>query len=177
MSRVPLLSFPGSVSRSQLLCSPGPRVLEQENTEFSPCILFWKTENKTLMGLSQSFPGLTARQILVPQPQIKPGPPAVKAPSPSHWTLGSPVVQVSLQSSVPASSSSLFLGSAFSADPITPLHLLSCASPLLLHIICWVFQAWFLHLYCFFWPRCEVCRLRSPAEGGTCTPWIGSSEP
>ena len=101
------------------------------------------------MGLSQSFLGLTARQILVPQPQIKPGPPAVKAPSPNHWTPGSPMIQVSLQSSIPASSS-LFLGSAFSADPITPLHLLSCASPLLLHIICWGFQAWFLHLYSFF---------------------------
>ena len=85
------------------------------------------------MGLSQSFPGLTACQILVPWPWIEPGPPAVKAPSPNCWTPGSAMVQVSLKSSVPASCSSLSLASAFSADPITSFCFFRCALSCVTH--------------------------------------------
>ena len=32
------------------------------------------------------WPRCTACRILVPRPGIEPGPPAVEAPSPNHWT-------------------------------------------------------------------------------------------
>ena len=121
------------------------------------------------MGLSQSFPGLTACQILVPQPQIKPGPPAVKAPSPNHWTPGGPMVQVSLHSSVPASCSSLSGVGTFcrphQAIMLTQPRFISCCT-----FSAGLFNPGSFIFILFFWSHCEVCRLSSPAEGGTCTP-------
>lgn len=84
------------------------------------------------MGLSQSFPGLAACQILVPQPQIKPGPPAVKAPSPSPWTLGGPMAQVGRHSPIPAPRSPLSGAGTF-CRPLRPSRALSCASSPVAH--------------------------------------------